>query len=213
MFRKFDQNRNISKLSQILTNTEFFSKVSPKLNPSKIWPKSKFFENYHRIRNFSRILTKIEFFFKKFDQNWNFFEKLIKIEIEKIEIFRKFDSNRNCSKIFPQAEIFRKLDLNRHFSIFFQILTKTEFFSKIWQKAKFFEHSTKIEILTESKFPENFTKIELFSKKNENFRNFRKHRNFSNILTKIKIFRKFWPKRISFYKFDQNRNFWKIWPK
>ena len=43
-----------------------------------------------------------------------------------MEIFRKFEQNRNFSKILPKIEIFRKFDQNRNFS-------------KIWLESKFFE--------------------------------------------------------------------------
>ena len=172
MFRKFDQNRNFSKLSQILTNTEFFSKVSPKSNPPKIWPKSKFFENYDQIRNFFENFDQNPKFFQKFGQNWNFFEKLIKIEIEKIEIFRKFDSNRNLknpnfSKILTKIELFFSKMWPK--SNFFEILTKIEFFSNIWPISKFFE-----------KFHQN-----------RNFRKFQQNRKFFENLIKIGIFPNF----------------------
>ena len=158
IFRKFWQKLNF-----------FFENVTNIEVSSKIWPKSKFFENYDQNRKFSKILTKTKFF-KILTKIAIFFENLTKIEN-----FRNIRKKRNFSKIWLKStffDIFPNFDQNRFF------------FRKFDQNRNFFEHSTKIEILTKSKFPENLTKIEIF-------RNCRKCQIFSQIFTKIKIFRKF----------------------
>ena len=150
-------------------------------------------------------MTKIEFVFDNLTKNvlskiWpksKFFEILTKIEI-----FRKFDQNRNCSK-FSRNSL------------------------KILSKLLILGNFRKIELKSKSKFFENLTKIDIL----RNFRNFQKHRKCSKFLNKIEIFGKFYQNR-NFWKFsnisktlmnfdrnqnfsvfDQNFNFSKIWQK
>ena len=164
------------------------------------------FRSFRKNRNFSKILTKIQFFrkfdsqisliskvfviFKNFDQNRIFFENLTKFKfleiIEKNRIFRKISPKSilllkiwlksKIFEIFEKIEIFRKFDQNRYFS-------------KILSKWKFFEKLTKMAIFLE--FFEMFEKSEIFRKfwpksksfgnltEIEIFRNFRKNGNFS----------------------------------
>ena len=72
------------------------------------------------------ILTKIEFFSKiqqsKISENFT-----------KIKFFRKFDENRNFSKILTKIKIFPNLDLNRNFR---KVLSKSKF-NKIEVYSKF----------------------------------------------------------------------------
>ena len=144
VFPKFDQNLNFSKS---MTKIEKFS---------KILTKTKFFPNFDQNRNF----------FRKFDQNrkfsksskkTKFFENLTKIDIfryfpkfwpksisfskiwPKSKFFWTFDQNRN----FDQIEISRKFDQNRNFS---KLSKMSNFFANFYQKSKFFENLTKIEI-------------------------------------------------------------------
>ena len=135
----------------------------------KFWPKSKFFRNFDRIRNFSKYRKNQNY--SKFWPNSKFIENLTEIGslkiLEKIEIFRYIEKNRNCSKIWPKSKIFanftefeifgnfqkfwphsnyffENFDQNRDF---FEDLIRIEDFPKFWPKTKFFEILEKIEII------------------------------------------------------------------
>ena len=163
IFQNFRKNQK-SKFFENLTQIEIFS---------TIWLKSKFFknltqnrnffeyydENFDKNRNFSKILTKIEQIFRKFDEDF------------KIEIFRNF---RRKSKFFENLNPnrnFSKFSKSKFFVMFWQ--NRNRNFSTIWPKSKFFENLTysKLKFFEifrkfwrKSKFFENFTKIEIFRK-------------------------------------------------
>ena len=113
----------------------------------------------------------------------------------KIEIFRKFDLNRNFSNFWVKSD-----EQNRKF---FKIFTEIKFFSKISQKTKFFEN------LDQNR---NFSK---FSKKSNLFESVTKLAIFPKFYQNRNFFMKIWPKskffeKIEiFRKFDPNRNFFK----
>ena len=179
-------------------------------------PKSRYFGNFDFNQNltsikiffeiFGKIMTKFEIFrwnvgpkSRCFEYNWDFSKILETFKID-------FD-HRNVSN---EIEIFRRFWLNLKYS---QILTKIAIFLKIWPnrdlqrfwpKSQFFEIFHKIRILTS---------IEIFGKCDHN-------RDFSNILNKMGIFRKFCPKSTIiliksryFENLQQNRDFQRFCPK
>ena len=124
----------------------------------KFWPKSTFFEIFGNIGIVRKFSTKSKISKIWLSRNFsNFLEKIEKFleTLSKSKYFRKFDYNRNLSEFSKKSEFPKKY---RKFS---KISTKIEIFWIFSIKSKFFE---------------NFTKIEIF-------RNFRKNRYFSEILT------------------------------
>ena len=119
----------------------------------------------------------------------------------KSHFFRNFDfkfwlwKNRNFWKLSTAIEMFRKFDQNRNFQNFLKFWLIPNFFSKIWPKLKFFENYDQ-----NRNFFENFTKIEIFRNfrkfwlRSIFFRKFDQNRNFSKIWPKTEIFRKLRPK-------------------
>ena len=181
-------------------------------NFSIIWPKSKFFENFTKIEIFCKFSKKwkivenlikknLSNFRKNFDLKSKYFKKFTKIEIfgiwPKSKFFENFDQNRNCSKVF---EIF---DKNRYFS---NVLTKNWNFTKIWPIRNFWK------ILLKSTL---FKIFENFDHQNWNFvRKFWQKSKIVEHFIKIDIFRDFRnfdQKSKYLVKFDQNRNFGKLY--
>ena len=150
----------------------------------------------NKIKIFLKNLTKIEIFSKiSLNRKFSKFSK-------KSKFFKNFDQNRNFAKIWIKIDSFRKFRKSKFFDEFDQ----NRIVSKIWPKPKF------------SKFRKNgnfskiLTIIKMFWKIFEIFRKFFwLNSKFIEKLTKIEIFRKFYPNRI-FSKFDQNRNYSKILP-
>ena len=133
-------------------------------------------------------MTKIDIFrnFRRFSTNLQLFPKFFKIK----SIFSK---KRKFLENFDRNRMFRKFDQNRNFSKLSQILTNTEFFSKVSPK---------------SESSENLTKIEIFRKLWPNskfFENFDQNRNFFKNLAKIEFFSKSWSKsKLKKSKFFEN---------
>ena len=132
-----------------------FRKFWPKIELFvKVWPKSKFLKNLNQNRNIRQFWRKSKFF-PKFQQKRN---------LTKIEIFHKFDQNRNFSKKFlkstfwKSSKIFTEIEIcfdNLSKNVIFENSSKIEIFRnfrrnrkfwKIWPKSKFFENFTKIVI-------------------------------------------------------------------
>ena len=184
---------------------------------SKIWLKSKLFENFEQNRNFSKIRPKSKFFckfdedhnFGTFDQNWNFCQNLtiIKKSSKQSEFFENFDQNRIFPKIFSNIDMFWKFgtkskifDILNKFEIFGnfrRIWPKSKFFRKIWPKPKLWKIWLNWKLLKLSKkikFIRNLTKFQIFSKiwlKSKFFEKFDRNRHFSNYRKKSQFFRKF----------------------
>ena len=141
--------------------------------------KIEIFENLTKIDIFRNFRNKIEIFL---------------YILTKIEICRKFDQNRNFSKICPTSK-------------FFEIFDKIETFRKFWPKSKFFENLTQIALFwnfRRSKFFKNFDQ-------NRNFSKIWPKSIFFEIFEKWKICAKGWPKSKIFEKnFDFVQNFRKI---
>ena len=165
--------------------TIYFGNLHRNREFHRFWPKSKCFE---WNRDFSKILTELEIF-TNFDQNRYFLKNLTKIEI-----FKDFDQNRNFSKFWPKSgflesftsiEIFGKCDHNRDFS---NILNKMGIFRKF---------------CPESIFSIILIKIEIFWKSSTKS-------GFSKILFKITIFLKFWPKSSYFENLTWSKFFLNI---
>ena len=144
-----------------------------------------------------------------------------------MEIFRKFDQNRNCSKFSNKSKIVQNFDKK---SKSFDILTKIDFFSKnftnidifrkFWQKSKFskiWPKSKFSKIWPKSKFFEHFDQNRNYSKIwplskvfniLENLWNFSPNWNLTKIWAKSKFFENF-TKIDIFETFDKNRNFFR----
>ena len=119
------------------------------------------------------------------------------------EIIRKFDQNRNFSKIrnnWTFSEIFENFDQNRNF---FDNLTEIPILRNLWKfckKVKFFENLTKIASFFFEWNP-NFSKVR---KKSKFFVNCDQNRNFFENLTKIIILK-------NLTKIEILKIFWNFW--
>ena len=148
-------------------------------------PKSRFLENFHhnmgfleifhRNRDISKILIKIEIF-RDFDQNCHFLsfgpnrDTCISKILTSIKIFQKFWPKSRFSDIWTKSEMFRMK--SRSFKNYDQSWNFREF----WPESLFLGKFSKIDIF--HNFDQNFTKT-------ESFKDFDENHYFSKIMTKI----------------------------
>ena len=149
--------------------------------------KSRFFDNFDHIWEFSTIFTKIYIF-----------------EIlTKSRFLESFYQNRDICKFWPKSTPFQNFDQNQDWGKFLsqfdfpKILTKIEIFRKCWPKSRFFVNFDKNrdfhKYWPKSKFSNKFHHKSRF------FQQLWPKSRFSSILTQIEIYR----------NIDQNRNFGK----
>ena len=159
-----------SRFSQNVDQNRDFSTFPLEWDFRKIWPKSRFLATFDQNREifgkfrpksrFSKISTKIKFFFANFDQNLHFWNL---DQNANFEIFENFEQNRDFRTFRPKSR-------------FSQNMTQIEIICKIQPKSRFF-----FIISTKSRFLKtSTTKIEII-------KNFDQNRDFSKIPRKIKL--------------------------
>ena len=152
------------------------------------------------IKNFDKIWHN----FRNFRQKSRFSKVLVKITI-----FQKIPTNAKVFKQFWRKSIFS--DNFDHINIFENFYHNQEFY-KFWLKSRFPKILTKIKIIYNNFWQNSiiwkvWPKSRLFDNK---LRILDQNRAFSNILTRIEIFRIFFTKLLIFRKFYTKSRFFKI---
>ena len=140
----YDQNRDLFfDQSQSLFDNFDWNKHFVIFWPNRQFcPKSRLFDKFDQIWDFSTFLTQIDTF-ENFDQNRDFL-----IYLTKIDKFANFDQNRHFSEISTKTKIWGK------------------FYRRYWLKSRFSEN-----VDQDQDFPTILTKIEIFINIQQN-RNF-----------------------------------------